>query len=203
MKHIIGNYSNLLGQLNKETLAHSKNVARISYECSQALGLNPVESYKIGLLHDVGKIYIPSRILKKNNRLTGIEREIIDLHSYLSYRLIKDLGESPDIYIPVLYHHGFDKPKIKFLKPAIIVTHKMREHTYLVHSVDVFDALIQKRIYHDPFDQEEIFKILKEDPMCTDDILEEIKKFSCTEIRGKNNSYIFNNKGEDTCKKHY
>lgn len=168
-------YSFILGQLNQETQEHSRRVAYMCEKISSHVGLNPLIAYKIGLLHDAGKIFIPSRILKKNHGLTPLERDIIDMHSYYGYRLLKELGESSLIYMPVLFHHGFWKFKLHIEDEAF--TEEMMSYTCLIHTIDIYDAMASRRIYHAPATKDEIMKVLSTDNMCPDDLYEVLKTF--------------------------
>lgn len=168
-------YERIVEQLNDETKAHSHSVAHICRAIAGELGLNEEVAYKIGLLHDIGKIYIPSRILKKNGRLTDIEREVVDLHSYYGYRILKTRGEPPLIYIPVLFHHGFNK--VRLMVEDEPISDEDIDYTYLIHSVDIYDAMISKRAYHIPISFNVVYQILNEDPLCPDRVLNSIVKY--------------------------
>ena len=166
---IINAYSRLYGQLNKETREHSLSVAEICEICAIETGLCTETGFKIGYLHDVGKIFIPARILKKNMKLNPVEREMVDLHSYFGYRLLVEAGEPAVITLPVLFHHGFRKPRL--LEPEEMITEEILRYTFLVHTVDIFDAMARTRAYHVGYEKDRIFDVLNEDPMCMTDIL--------------------------------
>lgn len=168
-------YKSIIDQLNEETREHSYSVSKICRAISESVGLDPDLSEKIGLLHDIGKIYIPSRILKKNGKLTSVEREVIDLHSYYGYRILKVHGEDPIVYIPVLFHHGFNKTRL-FMEDEPISDGAIN-YTYLIHSVDIYDATMSKRSYHMPMSFEFVYKLLHEDPLCPDNVLQAIVKY--------------------------
>lgn len=163
-------YLSILGQLNEETKNHCERVALICEYLAPFLGLDGKIAYKSGLLHDVGKIYIPSRIMKKNRRLNDLEREIIDLHSYYGYRLLKEMGEPPIIYMTTLFHHGFWKTKLTNMIDEPL-TDEMIKYIYLLHSADIYDAMSSKRAYHEPIEKDTIIKVLKDDVMCTEKIV--------------------------------
>lgn len=169
-------YTNIIGQLNKETRYHSLSVGELCEKSAPGLMLDKETAFKIGLLHDVGKIYIPSRILKKNKRLNEIEREIVDLHAYFGYRLLKMMGEPSDIYLPVLFHHGYTKPRI--CHPEEPLSEELIRYISLVHTADIYDAMARKRIYHDPYHRENIFEVLAQDKMCHPHVIWEIRKAS-------------------------
>ncbi len=166
-------YMRFIGQLNVETRQHCKNVALLCESCAAPLGMNTHLSYKLGLLHDIGKVFIPARILKKNRGLTELERNIIDLHSYYGYRLLKEIGEPPEVLLPILFHHGFNKFKLTDYDE--VITPDILQYLYLLHSADIFDAMTTKRVYHDAIDQREVFRMLSTDPMCSEEIITAIQ----------------------------
>lgn len=168
-------YSVILGQLNDEAGLHSEKVALICEYIAPLLGLDERIAYKIGLLHDVGKIYIPSRILKKNHGLNELEREIIDLHSYYGYKLLKGMGEPPIIYMPALFHHGFWKTKLSNMTDEPL-TDEIVKYIYLLHSADIYEAMSSKRVYHEPVQKDVILEALKDDVMCTEGIISVIRE---------------------------
>lgn len=171
---VIAEYKHLYGQLNKETRTHSLSVGYLCEACAPLADLNKEKAFKLGLLHDIGKIYIPSRILKKNIKLNDVERQIVDLHSYFGYEILKNAGEGTDIYMPILFHHGFHKPKLS--EPEEQITERMVRYTILLHAADIYDAMSRKRIYHSPFKKAEIIKELENDSMCTPWVIKIIKE---------------------------
>ncbi len=176
-------------QLNKETKKHSHSVASLCTEFAPLLNLDPDIAYKVGLVHDLGKVYIPSCILRKNWQLTSLERMIIDLHAYYGYYILKHMcNEEPVIYLPVLYHHGFNKKKLSIVKEQ--PSEEVFAYTCLVHTVDIFEAMSSKRIYHDPEEMERIFEVLKKDDLCSSQLLDVIKEKGFNEESEENGVVI-------------
>ena len=163
-------YAGLFRQLNYETQKHSVRVASICAYIAEKLNMNQTLLYTIGYVHDIGKLYIPSRIIKKSEALTPLERDIIDMHSYYGYRMLKEEGESPSVYIPVLFHHGFMKPRIGDEKS--VITEEMMNAIYVIHSADVYDAMLSKRVYHAPFTKDVVMSELSRDALCSKEIFE-------------------------------
>ncbi|MDQ3740495.1 MAG: HD-GYP domain-containing protein [Actinomycetota bacterium] len=57
------------------------------------------------LLHDVGKIGVPERILMKPGALTADEWEVMRRHPQTGARVVRPLGLAPVVTDVVLYHH--------------------------------------------------------------------------------------------------
>jgi HD-GYP domain-containing protein (c-di-GMP phosphodiesterase class II) len=90
------------------TRGHSERVARLSFEIAQIVGLEETacqEIYVTGILHDVGKIGVPDRVLLKPGALTDEEFDIIKQHPEIGYRIVEELGKLHFTLPGVLYHH--------------------------------------------------------------------------------------------------
>jgi len=163
----------IIDQLNKETKTHSLRVADYARQVAKELGLDTKELWKMGLLHDIGKMYIPSRILKKSSNLADIERKIIDLHAYFSYSILLEYGFSENIAMVALLHHGEEKQKLSDVpKP----TEYQRRCAKIIATVDCFDALTTQRVYHEAAKKEKAFKIIEEMPYYSKEALEILRK---------------------------
>lgn len=90
------------------TRGHSERVARLSFELAEILGLEETacqEIYVAGILHDVGKIGVPDRVLLKAGALSDEEFDIIKQHPEIGYRIVEQLGKLHFTLPGVLYHH--------------------------------------------------------------------------------------------------
>ena len=168
MEKMIKRYSALIGQLDKATVVHSKSVAEISRFLAERMELDAEIAYKAGYLHDVGKMYIPSRILNKNCALDPLERKVVDLHAYYGYELIKEYEDDERIFLTALYHHGFNKPVLGYVPNEI--SEEVRKYIEVVHAADIYDAMNGARVYHEPFKAEVIFSVLASDSLCSEEM---------------------------------
>jgi PAS domain S-box-containing protein/putative nucleotidyltransferase with HDIG domain len=90
------------------TAGHQQRVALLACAIARELGMPPdrVEGINIAaLVHDIGKIHIPSEILSKPSRLSAIEFEMIKTHSQVGYDILKDIEFDWPIPDMVLQHH--------------------------------------------------------------------------------------------------
>lgn len=89
--------SSLLQALEEKdpfTARHAVNVAHYCAELARVTGVSESLAATIrnaGLLHDVGKVGVPDRILMKHGRLTGIERSVMQQVPAISVRIIDHL----------------------------------------------------------------------------------------------------------------
>ena len=126
------------------------------------------------LLHDIGKIYIPHSILDKNGRLTKLEREMIDLHPYLGYVILSDLGVNEDICRIVLYHHGFSPLCIREL--SHYDSSLIYQKASILRTIDSFEALTSDRAYHRGLPSKEVIDVLLSEKNYDATAMEYLKK---------------------------
>jgi HD-GYP domain-containing protein (c-di-GMP phosphodiesterase class II) len=89
------------------TRGHSERVSRFSMAIAQRLGLPDEEIEKIrisALLHDVGKIAIDDKILKKPAALTDEEYEIMKGHPQKGYKIMSQIPAMKE-FLPGMYMH--------------------------------------------------------------------------------------------------
>ncbi len=90
------------------TKEHSSHVAKYSKMIAERMGFSEEELqniYCMGLLHDVGKVYIPSEILKKPAKLTDDEWQIMKRHTIFGSQVLNEFKDIPEVKEAVLYHH--------------------------------------------------------------------------------------------------
>jgi HD-GYP domain-containing protein (c-di-GMP phosphodiesterase class II) len=89
------------------TRGHSERVSRISVAIAQRMGISDEECEKIrisALLHDVGKIAIDDKILKKPAALTDDEFEIMKQHPQKGYKIMSQIAAMKE-FLPGMYMH--------------------------------------------------------------------------------------------------
>jgi PAS domain S-box-containing protein/putative nucleotidyltransferase with HDIG domain len=90
------------------TAGHQQRVARLAVGIAQELGLpqEEIETMAVaGLLHDIGKVSVPTEILSKPSKLNENEFSLLRGHSRVSYDIVKTLGLPWAIDQMVLQHH--------------------------------------------------------------------------------------------------
>lgn len=143
------------------TYAHSVNVAVLSCIIGFGMKMNEESLEQLvmaGLLHDLGKLVIPPEILNKPARLTSEEYEIMKTHSTLSYEIIRERWDiSSQVKAAVLYHHENEDGSGY---PRGIDGDSMTIFTKILHVADVYDALVSKRPYKNPYSPYEACEFL-------------------------------------------
>lgn len=98
---------------NEDTIGHSQLVASYTRLLARALGFRDqkflVNIERGALLHDIGKVGIPDKILRKAGSLTFMEREVVKEHPLLGYEIIQEFQFLKKAGQVILYHHeSFD-----------------------------------------------------------------------------------------------
>jgi PAS domain S-box-containing protein/putative nucleotidyltransferase with HDIG domain len=89
------------------TAGHQRRVADLAraIACEMNLDFELVDGIRMaGVVHDIGKIYVPSEILSKPGRLNDIEMSLIRLHSKVGYDILKTI-EFPWPVAQIVYQH--------------------------------------------------------------------------------------------------
>ena len=97
------------------------------------------------MLHDLGKVLIPSKILNKPARLNHKEREIMNIHSTLGYELLKTQRIKSETLDLVKYHHQNLKHSGY---PALNCDHNPSDiGVQIISTADKYSALREARVY--------------------------------------------------------
>lgn len=145
---------------DKETEGHAHRVTNMTTELAKLIGLNDEELIHIrrgALLHDIGKIAIPDRILFKPGPLTEDEWKIMRKHPVYAKDLMMTIPFlQPAIDIPYCHHerwdgkgypHGLKRTEIPLAARIFTVT-------------DIWDALNSDRCYRHAWKQEDVLEYL-------------------------------------------
>ncbi|MFZ5647693.1 MAG: PAS domain S-box protein [Bacillota bacterium] len=112
LQHILKETVNALamvaGKRDPYTAGHQQRVAELACAIAREMGL-PEEQiegiYVAGILHDIGKIYIPTDILNKPGRLSDIEMSLTKTHPQVGYEIVKTIPFKWPVDLAVLQHH--------------------------------------------------------------------------------------------------
>ena len=100
--------SNMVEQRDPYTAGHERRVGIIAADIARELGWAErkcLDLEMICLVHDIGKIGIPSEILSKPGRLTPIEYELVKSHVARGYEILKDVPFPLPIAQIIYQHH--------------------------------------------------------------------------------------------------
>ena len=137
-------------QYDDLTFAHSMNVSLICNVFGGWLKMKPEEIDLLtlcGMLHDLGKLKIPDSIIKKPEKLTTDEYQLVKTHTVEGYHILKAQGVNVHIANSALMHHekcdgsGY---------PLGLTADRIDTYAKIVGIVDVYDAMTSARIYRGP-----------------------------------------------------
>ncbi len=145
---------------DEPTYHHSLNVAIISVVLGRWLGMKRADLNQLalaGILHDVGKVLIPVKLLNKTEKLTDEEFATIKSHVKKGYDIVKNQVLDMRIKDAVIYHHercdGSGYPFRSTLE-------NIPDFAKIIAIADVYDAMTSSRSYrkgHCPFEVIQIF----------------------------------------------
>jgi putative nucleotidyltransferase with HDIG domain len=143
------------------TRGHSGRVAKYSTLIGRELGLSDEELDRLriaALLHDVGKIGVDDRVLKKPGKLTAEEFELMKQHTVKGANIMRPVSQLKEMLPGIELHHehldgggypyGLTAPKIPLMARVIAVA-------------DTLDAMTTNRPYQDKMDLDFALKRIK------------------------------------------
>jgi putative nucleotidyltransferase with HDIG domain len=187
--------ASIVDMRDPNTFGHSRQVAKYAVRIAKQLGLaqDDIELiHKGGLLHDIGKLGIPDRILFKPGRLTADEFDIIKQHPIFSEQIVGNAHCMNNLK-PILRHHherydgrgypdGLQKDEIPLEARIMALS-------------DAVEAMASDRPYKKARNPEEILLEIKQhtgtqfDPLVVDAFLEIVQEEGL--------SFIKNSAGEN------
>lgn len=159
---VVTSLASAIDAKDEYTKGHSSSVSRYSEALARTLDLpeSEVERIKLGaLLHDVGKIGIPENILRKTDKLTDQEWEIMKQHPIIGAKKVLQPNSSLHDLIPIVkYHHERCDGKGY---PDGLSKDEIPLHAKIVSIADAYHALISDRPYRKGMSVEKACEILQ------------------------------------------
>jgi HD domain len=129
------------------TRGHSDRVSRGSVMIAREIGMrgDRVEAIRYaGMLHDVGKLGVPTRVLQKTGKLTEEEYAAIQLHPMRGLDIVREIGFLDEALAGIMHHHeridgrGY---------PMGLVGDEIPEFARVLAVADAFDSMTSTRSY--------------------------------------------------------
>jgi putative nucleotidyltransferase with HDIG domain len=129
------------------TRGHSERVAKASEMIARRLGL---DEERIGILryaailHDVGKLGVPTRLLQKDGKFDAAELEAIRVHPVRGVDVVRDIAFLNEAYTAILHHHermdgrGY---------PTGLAGERIPRFARIIAVADAFDSMTSTRSY--------------------------------------------------------
>jgi HD-GYP domain-containing protein (c-di-GMP phosphodiesterase class II) len=170
---------------SKETGGHVRRVAEMSRQLALLSGMSEREATILkhaSPMHDVGKIGISDAILNKPSRLTSSEWVVMQSHTTIGHDLF--VGSDREILrlgglISLQHHEKWDGSGY----PAGLKGEEIHIAGRITALVDVFDALLSKRVYKHAWSLDEVIELITResgshfDPRLVSLLLDNIEAF--------------------------
>ena len=161
LRSLVHVFSCIVDAKSPFTKQHSDGVANLARYLGGLFQL-PEETCEmlelVGLLHDIGKLRVPDKLLDKPGMLNEEEIIIMRRHSFDTYSILKNIRGLERISLWALQHHErMDGTGYPFQSKGDDLSFEAR----IVAVADVFQALAQERPYRGPLQQKVIMTLLK------------------------------------------
>jgi hypothetical protein len=152
-----------LAEKDESTEEHTRRVALRAVEVGEELGLSPGRLRALaigGLLHDMGKLSVPDRILKKPSSLEDDEFAVIKRHPEWGLKLLRELGGFSAGVLDLVHSHHERLDGRGY--PRGLAECDLSLDTRIMTVCDVYDALVSPRVYRDAWSHESAMTLLHE-----------------------------------------
>ncbi|MGN0438495.1 MAG: HD-GYP domain-containing protein [Lachnospiraceae bacterium] len=153
---VISSLSEMIEAQSQETGSHVKRVCEYTKIMCQALEMEDEEIWKVStaaMMHDVGKIMIPTEILEKPGKLTNDEFEVVKQHVKYGKQMLENApGELMELSAQIAYEHHEKYNGEGYLH---MKGNDISIYARCVAIADVFDALVSWRPYKKPWSVED------------------------------------------------
>lgn len=130
------------------TFGHCANVCILSIITGIQLEYDQLRLRDLGvgaLLHDIGKMKVPSHILQKPGRLTDEEYELVKQHTIFGFDILRNCDDirKPAANAAFGHHERYDGSGY----PRGLVNEETHEFAKIIAIADVYDAMTSDRVY--------------------------------------------------------
>ncbi len=155
-------FARVIDAKHRYTRGHSTRVSILSKYLAERIGLSPEEVVKAevaGLLHDAGKISVPTDILDKPGRPDEREWQIIQGHPDHSFEILSSISWLRDIAsISASHHERFDGSGY----PRHLAHEDIGRLAQIVAISDTYDAITSTRSYREAQPAEAAYRVIRE-----------------------------------------
>ncbi|MCG8489016.1 MAG: HD-GYP domain-containing protein [Chromatiales bacterium] len=136
-------------QMDQYTFEHSVSVSALMIAFAKKLQLDQATIWELGvggILHDIGKLQVPEKILNKPGRLTDQEFEVMRGHVGFGYKMIDEAETIPRRARQVILQHHERLNGSGY--PGRLSGEEISLYGKMAAIVDVYDAITSDRVYH-------------------------------------------------------
>jgi PAS domain S-box-containing protein len=158
----IEGWSRAMDLRDKETEGHTLRVTQLTVELARGMGISEEEIIHVmrgALLHDIGKLGVPDRILLKPGKLTEEEWAVMRQHPQYAYDMLSSIEYlRPALDIPFCHHEKWDGGGY----PRGLKGEQIPLAARIFAVVDVWDALTSDRPYRKAWPCEQTLEYIRE-----------------------------------------
>ena len=131
------------------TRGHGDRVSRGAVMIARKIRMSSARTEAIrfaGMLHDVGKLGVPTQVLQKTGQLTPEEFAAIQLHPMRGLEIVREIGFLYEAFTGIMHHHeridgrGY---------PMGLAGHEIPEFARIIAVADAFDSMTTTRSYRE------------------------------------------------------
>jgi HD domain len=131
------------------TRGHGDRVSRGAVMIAREVGMSSDRTEAIrfaGMLHDIGKLGVPTQVLQKTGKLTEDEYAAIQLHPMRGLEIVREIGFLYEALNGIMHHHeridgrGY---------PMGLAGHEIPEFARVIAVADAFDSMTSTRSYRE------------------------------------------------------
>ncbi len=152
-------FSAAIDAKDEYTKDHSYRVACYAVAIARELGWKKKDLegiYVAGLLHDIGKIIIDTRVIRKGEQLTALEISEIKKHPQVSYNILSKI-KFPWKNVEYFVRHHHERLDGKGY-PDSLIERELSEGEKILSLADAFDAMTTDRPYREKLELDEAFR---------------------------------------------
>ena len=145
------------------TYMHSVAVCAMMVALSKQLGLDEAQTRccgMAGLLHDLGKVAMPTEVLNKPGKLTDAEFDIMKTHPTEGFKMLKASPNVDEVALDVVLHHHEKMNGSGY--PECLVGDQISLYSKMGAVCDVYDAITSNRPYKSGWDPAESLRQMAE-----------------------------------------
>lgn len=155
-------WSKAIEMRDKDLEGHTRRVTELTLRMARALEVSARDLVHIrrgAILHDIGKMGIPDRILLKKEPLTSEEWSVIRSHPSITYELLAPIPYlRPAMNIPYCHHERWDGSGY----PRGLRGEQIPLEARIFAVADVFDSLTSDRPYRPAWPREKALEYIRE-----------------------------------------
>ena len=153
-------YINILSHVlllnDKETFIHSETVGELALLIAEHMGISEREKRELAIaaaLHDIGKVGVVSRIIRKPGELTEAERSLVRSHSLLGEEIVSQAQRFSRVGKIIRNHHEMVDGNGY---PDGLRGEEIPLASRIIAVADAYDAMANDRVYRKALDRETV-----------------------------------------------